>query len=306
MPLEFRCADAGCRALIKVGDELAGRTVRCPRCQHVQVVPAPGLAAPADLDVLDAELVTDDRPVLAGATFGPPVAPPQFPDPLPVREIRRPEARSRVGLMVGLAVGGALLLLLLVGGSATALYYVLRSARASAEWKPFSPAGGWCTVTAPGVPGERALAAKGITARKFVSDQAVPGCCYVLVYYDFAPGTVDAGMVKRMADAERDSMGRTFKVELASESKARLEVRAGVKTRSCPGLEFRLTAPDGSRTLVERLFRVDTDTKTRIFLVMASANRANADSVGRFVDSLTVTVPDEPVRVLHRPRPDLP
>jgi hypothetical protein len=203
-------------------------------------------------------------------------------------------------------VGGVLLLLLLVGGGATAPYYVLRGGGASAEWKPFSPASGWCTVTAPGVLCERPLSAPGITARKYVSDQPLPGCYYVLDYDDFAPGTVDARVLKRFADAERDSMVRLFNVQLVSESEVKLPVRARWETRSCPGLEFRLAAPDGSRTLVERLFRVDTDTKTRVFLVMATANRANADSVGRFVDSLTVTVPDEPVRGRHHVRPDLP
>ena len=39
MSIEFLCPDSGCRTKLEVGDKLAGKKVRCPKCKVVMVVP---------------------------------------------------------------------------------------------------------------------------------------------------------------------------------------------------------------------------------------------------------------------------
>ena len=39
MAIKFRCANRDCRSALEVGDELAGRKVKCPKCKTIMVVP---------------------------------------------------------------------------------------------------------------------------------------------------------------------------------------------------------------------------------------------------------------------------
>jgi len=35
MAIKFRCANRDCRSALEVGDELAGRKVKCPKCKTI-------------------------------------------------------------------------------------------------------------------------------------------------------------------------------------------------------------------------------------------------------------------------------
>ena len=39
MAIEFVCSNRDCRRKLKVGDELSGKKVKCPKCKTVMVVP---------------------------------------------------------------------------------------------------------------------------------------------------------------------------------------------------------------------------------------------------------------------------
>ncbi|WDQ18556.1 hypothetical protein [Rhodopirellula sp. P2] len=46
MAIQFNCSS--CNAVLRVGDESAGKSARCPTCQSVQPIPGPSAAAPSD------------------------------------------------------------------------------------------------------------------------------------------------------------------------------------------------------------------------------------------------------------------
>lgn len=46
MPIELKCSNAGCTTVMAVKEEHAGRSVKCPSCGTVTVVPSPSAAAP--------------------------------------------------------------------------------------------------------------------------------------------------------------------------------------------------------------------------------------------------------------------
>ncbi|MDX1948262.1 MAG: hypothetical protein SFU86_22920 [Pirellulaceae bacterium] len=73
MPIETICQ--GCSKRLRVGDEHAGKTARCPQCQTIYTVPQPAAAAALGAGVAShSPLPTSDRWHLktpGGLTFGP-------------------------------------------------------------------------------------------------------------------------------------------------------------------------------------------------------------------------------------------
>lgn len=98
MPIAVKCP--GCQAALKAPDTLAGKRVKCPKCQGVIPVPAP---AP----------VAEEAPAPAPA---PVVKPRTRRSVVPVRR------KSKSGLVVGIVVG-----LLVLGGGAFAAWWFLLS-----------------------------------------------------------------------------------------------------------------------------------------------------------------------------------
>ncbi len=94
----------GCGRLLRVNQQFAGRTLRCPRCGTAYVAPPPGSSPPPDRDnpapefygpasaaASDAIIAADDRPTaveVAVQADDPPAEPPPLPSPEP----RRPPA----------------------------------------------------------------------------------------------------------------------------------------------------------------------------------------------------------------------
>lgn len=102
MAIEFHCPY--CTALIRVGDEAAGRQGSCPKCSTRLAVPS-----------VEREPVPESDP--AGepdltAPFHVPGLDPQQP-PSPVSQSRRRQHRARGGALLPLACGGVLLLVML-------------------------------------------------------------------------------------------------------------------------------------------------------------------------------------------------
>ncbi|MCI0463767.1 MAG: hypothetical protein L0Z62_43075 [Gemmataceae bacterium] len=149
MPIQVRCP--GCNSLLQAGDELAGKNVRCANCRAVVAVPAaaPEGAPPPPVPAEQALTVT---PTVAGVPVPPPL-PSARPRPFEGGFDGRPRSRaydggpqpsSSAALIVGLAVGGTLALLVLVGVVVWAL-----SSGASAEPVPVAVAN---PVVNPGPP----------------------------------------------------------------------------------------------------------------------------------------------------------
>ena len=73
MAIDFICSNAECRTKLEVGDERAGKKVKCPKCKTVMVVPRPGSGAEAGDSTgyeatmaLEEELVEEEQPEEGG------------------------------------------------------------------------------------------------------------------------------------------------------------------------------------------------------------------------------------------------
>ena len=87
MPLSFACP--GCKAQIEVGDELAGLTGQCPRCQRLLIVPTPQQPQPILLD-------ENGMPVSQPVPVAAPVPKALWRDPEPRSRSERDAPRRRV------------------------------------------------------------------------------------------------------------------------------------------------------------------------------------------------------------------
>ncbi|MBW3596325.1 MAG: zinc-ribbon domain-containing protein [Planctomycetes bacterium] len=111
MAIELRCSQCG--AALRVPDELAGKPVRCPKCQAVSTAPAPASAGPPNPFA--------DEPYAAAAAS--PVNPYAPPKPAPSSSAHpyappmiREAAASKttgpaIGMMVYAGLGGSLVIL---------------------------------------------------------------------------------------------------------------------------------------------------------------------------------------------------
>jgi hypothetical protein len=125
MPLEIHCVNPECRAKLKVPDDLAGSSVRCPKCQYVQEIRPAGAAAPAAPEVLDVLPVVggeEDSARVPADRSRPAPRPPSRRPRLEEEAVQPPERRSNTGLVVGLILGGTGLLLVLMVGGMVAFY----------------------------------------------------------------------------------------------------------------------------------------------------------------------------------------
>jgi len=112
MAIQFRCAE--CSSLMQVGEEFAGRKVRCPKCQAVATAPAPAAPSPTPREALTERRPTEPPPV------PPPTARPRRHEddyrdwPPPRRRDRRPVESSSAGLIAALIGGGVFLLVVVL------------------------------------------------------------------------------------------------------------------------------------------------------------------------------------------------
>ncbi len=167
-----------CASRITAPDRLAGKTVKCPKCQTAFVLPTPDTGF---------EVIEDDEPVVAKPKVKPPIPDPGFtvveddlPErpkpkklprkriveeeddflPLPRRRSSGGTAASHTRLFILLA-GGLVFLAAVSGG----LYYALSKVSSTLptppttstpappiEWTTFTPPGDQFTVTLPGKP----------------------------------------------------------------------------------------------------------------------------------------------------------
>src|SRR5262245_31743436 len=132
MPIPTHCPS--CRARFALADELAGKTVRCQRCQTTFSVPQPEAlpeAVPVVEPAEEAELVepaVEPRQTVTAAAL--PAAPPRRvpvgePAPRGPRPVGPPPGGGN-GWMIGLIAGGAGLVLLVMAGLVVVWLLALR------------------------------------------------------------------------------------------------------------------------------------------------------------------------------------
>jgi predicted Zn finger-like uncharacterized protein len=116
MPFPSVCP--GCRTVYQIGEQHAGRTVRCKKCQQIFTVARPAAAIP----------VPPPRPESgsSSAAYSARRAP-RAQAPPPLREQTRPVSNGRNGLTVALIVGSAVAVLLVVSVAFAGLWLMLRS-----------------------------------------------------------------------------------------------------------------------------------------------------------------------------------
>jgi len=112
MPLHFPCS---CGRQLQVADDLAGKRVRCPSCQHIVWAPAPGAAIP------EARIV--DGPKAAGEAV--PVAAVDVPSPAGQKPPRVCAARHDLRAATGFAVSTGSLLFGVIAHPFPAAWIVL-------------------------------------------------------------------------------------------------------------------------------------------------------------------------------------
>lgn len=124
MAINIVCRE--CQRNLKVGDEHAGKQVRCPTCKAVFTVPQPMSAEPIEeLPVLE-EIEPPSAPPSRSAPPPPPLparSRAEEPDDYrePAREPRRRREKqpqnSMTGPLLGFAIGGFLVLLISIGST---------------------------------------------------------------------------------------------------------------------------------------------------------------------------------------------
>ena len=77
MPIQVKCANPDCAKALRVNDELAGKTIRCPACKTP--IKLPGSIAPA-------MVAAAPKPTAAAAPKPAPKAPPAPPPPPPTKK----------------------------------------------------------------------------------------------------------------------------------------------------------------------------------------------------------------------------
>jgi predicted Zn finger-like uncharacterized protein len=117
MPFSSTCP--GCGSVYQIGDQFAGRTVRCKKCQQAFTV-TPAIAASNPLPAPRAEThssIAAHSPRRAAREQSPPR----------IQEQTSDVANGPSGLVVGLIVGGAVFVLLILSVSVAGVWLMLRS-----------------------------------------------------------------------------------------------------------------------------------------------------------------------------------
>jgi WD40 repeat protein len=295
-----------CERKLRIPEEALGKKVKCPGCSSTFVAEAKSAASPAEEEpveeIREVEPPADKRHALRerpGAAV--PILQPirdwgdEDDDEDESRSRRptaesRPKKKSRVGLLVGLLIGG-LLLLLLAGGGAIAgiIYWRLNKSIDASAWKDFSPPDSRCHVLMPGTPQNTPIAenfmavpaAQAVQPRKYVLDLLQSERIGFLLIHMNIPDGADSQRVFQTAYAgERDRAAITYNGKLVSD----IDIRLG----EFAGKEFQVRASDGGMAIM-RMYLVQ-GSPSRVYMISAYGARARPDSpdVVKFFNSFRI------------------
>jgi hypothetical protein len=265
------------------------------------------LVSEPDLTILDPEgsepdtpspaHVVKTTPPLQGAAARPRIQPPQDEEPEDdvERAAKKPIRRkSSVGLIIGLAVGGVgLLLLVLVGGGVGLLLHFVRNKPIpQADWQTFTPPNGDCSVLMPGTPQSQPLTVLGLTVNKYLLARTREKAFFVVAFADLGPDPLQPNILEMMTNGERDHIMQTVKGTVTSET--------SITLGNLPGREFQIsTRPRG--TIIERIYLAKIGGTHRFYLVTAAGDNMmpNSSDAARLFDSFKITAPAVPPTFLN-------
>jgi hypothetical protein len=282
-----------CKRKLKVPETMAGKSFRCPACKNVistlsePDTPPPSCAVKTALSSPTAPVPSRSR--LPQDEEREEIIEPT--DEAPVRERprkKRPKRKkSSTGLIIGLAVGGAVLLLLLLGTGGVLLVQFLRNRTDSAtEWQTFTPPGDDCAILLPGMPVPQTQTMLDFRGTQFTVERKNGKEAFGIAIFDVPPRLLRPNFSEELANVYckgvLDGMG-------GGQDTRNTPIALG----DVPGREFqgKLTARRG--TLIGRVYLAKVGKMHRAYLlaVFGEAIQPNTGDVVRFLDSFRFTAP---------------
>lgn len=268
MPLTLTCPE--CHRKLKVPETAAGKKVRCPECQAAFRAEAEeGVAdrpAPRPVRGRD-ERDDDDRRERR----------PRLRDDDDRGERRRPE-RKKGGLVLGLVLGGAGLLVV-AGAVVAAVFLFGRGRIGEGEWKEFTPPDNSFTVLMPGTPTSSMQSVGAFTLTKHTVTHKGSDTFFVAASFD-VPNDAPADILTTCYQAERKHLTSVVKGKVTRE----VEYSHGVYH----GHEFAITAEDKKGKAIERMFLAETPTGRRLYVLVVGGPgiEPGKGDAAKFFDSI--------------------
>lgn len=287
-----------CKRKLKVPDTAVGKTIRCPMCK-ASIPPVTGPAS----DTEDAEPHIPSRPRSVKTAPPPRTAPrgqlnreedmEDEDDDAPVEEkpIRKKPSRKRrpirkkssAGPIIGLAVGGVLLLIVLLGSGFAVFRYFSRSRTIpEAEWQSFSPPNSGCSVLMPGTPVPQPMNVIGVTMRFYEVKRLKENAAFSLAICEVPPHVVRPSLLEDMTKGSRDGI-------LAQISGAKVTSETSITLGNLPGREIQLQRPTRG-SIIARWYLAKIGNTHRAYAVVAEGDyiQPNKGDAARFLDSFKI------------------
>jgi hypothetical protein len=272
--MTFVVACPECDRRLKAPPTVVGKKIRCPSCEAVF------LCQPDDEPAAEDEpkaLRRDEEPEQSDDA--------DAVEERPRRRRRRSlKKRSSAGLWIGLAVAGALFVLLIVGGGAALIYVALRRPSIpDADWVAFTTPDGACSVQMPGAPVLDNAALKNAPGNKYLLVRKQEDVFFAVAYVDLPAIGVTPALLTMASAGERDALQQKVGGTVIFDNE--------VTVLGYPGREFQIrAAPPHRGVLMERLFMVPNGLTKRLYIVGTGGSiiEPGTGAAAKFFDSLAI------------------
>ncbi len=196
------------------------------------------------------------------------------------RSIRK---KSSAGLIIGLAAGGVVLLLLVLGTGAGLLWYFVRNkAIPEAEWQPCSPPNCGCTVLMPGAPVPQTMNILGLTMNQYQVERKKENAAFALAFFDVPPQALRPNILEDIANSSREGAQARMNGSTVSS-------QTSITLGNLPGREYQLKMPTRG-TFITRIYLAKVGDTHRVYVVMAGGDniQPNTGDAVRFFDSFKI------------------
>lgn len=258
----------GCSRKFSAPEQLLGKSVRCPQCNHQFVVQAGPSAA-----------ITSSGPA-------------PVPEPSATDAPETPAPRSKRGLLVGIGAAVAALVAFTCLGGGGYLVYALLFRGPTADWKEFASTDGGFTVLLPPNPAQKEQPDPKINYKiRAVSAEPAKAQNYSVQYFDLADKPINNHLYFAWLKNHLLAGGG----KLARENEVNLE--------SYPGREMIVEMPN-DEVLVRRVYLAEA----RVFFLTAQYPKGKSPAAAqKFFESFKITsAPKTTVAVAPPPPPAQP
>ncbi|HEY7155221.1 MAG TPA: hypothetical protein VH575_14765 [Gemmataceae bacterium] len=294
------CPD--CKRKLKVPDTAVGKTIRCPTCKTPIPTVTETQSSASDPESDESDALSPRRSV---KTAPPPRTAPRGQlnrdedreddddDDAPAVEKplrkkpsgkRRPNRKkSSAGPIIGLAVGGVLLLIVLVGIGFAAFRYLGRSRTIpEAEWQTFTPPNSSCTILMPGRPVFGSRTTNGVTVNVYEIERDGGKMAFAVAVMDLATNALPPNALEMLTNPQREQMTRRMNGNVTSET--------AVTLGNIPGHEFHVTPSQHRGMLIERIYLAKIGGLHRCYALLAAGDyiAPNTGDAARFFDSFKI------------------